>query len=386
MSLLLGMDAPPQSWLDRALAWRDRLIASDAFRRWAGRFPLTRPVTRRRARALFDLCAGFVYSQVLGACVQLDLFAVLAEGPQEATALARRLGLPEDATLRLLRAAASLGLVAERSGGRWGLGQLGAAMVGNEGLAVMVEHHRLLYADLADPVRLLREGSTGTRLSAFWPYATSADPSAVDAADAAAYSRVMAASQSLLAGEILDAFPLSRTRRLLDVGGGDGAFAVAAAQRHPLLHIDLFDLPAVAERARQRFTSAGLGDRARALGGDFRADPLPGDAGVVSLIRVIFDHDDQTAISILANVRRCMAPDATLLVAEPMAGTPGAEPMGDAYFGFYLLAMGRGQPRSAAALTALLEAAGFESVQALRTRLPLQAGVLVARAGRGSDS
>lgn len=381
MSLQLGMDAVPLSWLDRALAWRDRLIASDAFRRWAGRFPLTRPVTRRRARALFDLCAGFVYSQVLSACVELDLFALLARGPQDTASLAQHLSLTEDATLRLLRAAASLGLVAERSGGRWGLGQLGAAMVGNEGIATMVEHHRLLYADLADPVRLLREGSAGTRLSAFWPYATSAQPAAVDAATAAAYSRVMAASQALLAGEILDAFALSRTTRLLDVGGGDGAFAEAAARRHPHLRIDLFDLPAVAERARQRFAVAGIGDRARTHGGDFRNDPLPGGADVVTLIRVLFDHDDQTALSILANVRRCMASGATLLVAEPMAGTPGAEPMGDAYFGFYLLAMGRGRSRTTAELQALLQAAGFGPARRVHMPVPLHTGLLACQRG-----
>jgi len=375
------MDAAPLSWLDRALAWRDRLIGSDAFRRWAGRFPLTRPVTRKRARALFDLCAGFVYSQVLSACVRLDLFTLLARGPQSTAALARQLQLSEDAALRLLRAAASLDLVAQRSGGRWGLGQLGAAMVGNEGLVAMVEHHTLLYADLADPVRLLREGSAGTRLSAFWPYATSADPAAVDAATAAAYSRVMAASQALLAGEILDAFPLlGRVERLLDVGGGEGAFAEAAARRHPGLRIDLFDLPAVADRARQRFASAGLGERARAVGGDFRHDPLPQGAEVVSLIRVMFDHDDDTAVSILTNVRRHLAPGATLLVAEPMAGTPGAEAMGDAYFGFYLLAMGRGRSRTRAELQALLHAAGFGRARPVAMPVPLHTGLLACRA------
>ncbi len=381
MSLLLGMDAAPPSWLDRALAWRDRLIGSDAFRRWAGRFPLTRPITRKRARALFDLCAGFVYSQVLSACVRLDLFTLLARGPQSTAALARQLQLSEDAALRLLRAAASLDLVAQRSGGRWGLGQLGAAMVGNEGLVAMVEHHTLLYADLADPVRLLREGSAGTRLSAFWPYATSADPVAVDSATAAAYSRVMAASQALLAGEILDAFPLlGRVGRLLDVGGGEGAFVEAAARRHPGLRVDLFDLPAVAERARQRFASAGLGERARAFGGDFRHDPLPQGAEVVSLIRVMFDHDDDTAVSILTNVRRHLAQGATLLVAEPMAGTPGAEAMGDAYFGFYLLAMGRGRSRTRGELQALLRAAGFGRARPVAMPVPLHTGLLACRA------
>ena len=40
--------------------------------------------------------------------------------------------------------------------------------------------------------------------------------------------------------------------------------------------------------------------------------------------------------------------DGTLLLAEPMAGSRGAEPVGDAYFGFYLLAMGSGRPRTRA--------------------------------------
>ena len=69
----------------------------------------------------------------------------------------------------------------------------------------------------------------------------------------------------------------------------------------------------------------------------------------------------------------------TLVVAEPMAGVRGAHAMGDAYFGLYLLAMGRGQPRSADALQALLVEAGFEAVRSRRTNLPLHCGVLVAR-------
>ncbi len=44
------------------------------FQRFAGTFVLTRPIARRRAGALFDLCAGFVYSQILLACVRLAAF------------------------------------------------------------------------------------------------------------------------------------------------------------------------------------------------------------------------------------------------------------------------------------------------------------------------
>ena len=61
-----------------------------------------------------------------------------------------------------------------------------------------------------------------------------------------------------------------------------------------------------------------------------------------------------------------------------MADTPGAAAMGDAYFGFYLLAMGRGRPRQAAQLTTLLQAAGFVRVRQLPTHMPLLVGLLVA--------
>ena len=114
------------TWTDRWLATRDRLVSSERFQRWAASFPLTRPFARRRARELFDLCAGFVYSQVLLACVRLDLFGILQVSPLDARALSQRLSLPQDATDRLLAAAVSLRLVEQRSDGRYGLGVLGA--------------------------------------------------------------------------------------------------------------------------------------------------------------------------------------------------------------------------------------------------------------------
>jgi demethylspheroidene O-methyltransferase len=189
----------------------------------------------------------------------------------------------------------------------------------------------------------------------------------------------MAASQPLVADEILDAYALRRHRCLLDVGGGDGRFLATVAQRVPALRLVLFDLPVVAERARARFAAAGIGARASAVGGSFLTDALPRGADIASLVRVVHDHDDAAAMTILCAVRAALPAGGTLLLAEPMAGTPGAEAMGDAYFGFYLLAMGRGRPRSAAVLTAMLTAAGFDRVRGLPTHLPLQTQLLVAR-------
>lgn len=358
---------------------RDSLLASQGFQRWASRFALTRPIARRRSRVLFDLCAGFVYSQVLAACVRLELFDILAEGPQELHPLARRLGLAPDAATCLLDAAIALKLVSRRGHWRYGLGELGAAMVGNPGIAAMVEHHAMLYADLRDPVALLRGEPAGRSLAAFWPYAEAKRPEDLDADSVAAYSRLMAASQPMVASQILDAYPLRRHRCLLDVGGGEGAFLEAVAAEVPGLDLMLFDLPAVVERAERRLAGRAAAGRIGVFGGDFLRDELPRGADIVSLVRILHDHDDARVLTLLRAARRALPPGGTLLLAEPMAETPGAEPSGGAYFGFYLLAMGRGRPRTPAQLAGLVEEAGFEKPYLQTTGNPLLTRVLTAR-------
>jgi demethylspheroidene O-methyltransferase len=137
----------------------------------------------------------------------------------------------------------------------------------------------------------------------------------------------------------------------------------------------------VAERAQARLAAAGLGDRASTHGGDFFRDELPRGADAVSLVRVAFDHPDDRVLRLLQAAHRALPAGGTLLLAEPMSGVKGAEAMGDAYFGLYLLAMGRGRPRTAGELGALLRAAGFAAVRQVPTRMPLQAGLLVASKG-----
>ncbi len=361
---------------------RDRLVANPRFRRWAAAFPFTRPIARRRTRALFDLCAGFVYSQVLQACVELRLFDILAEGPQTPDALGTRLDIPLDRMQRLLLAATSLKLLSHRRGGRFGLGSLGAAMVGNTAVTAMVLHHRHLYTDLNDPVTLLRGSADATGLSRYWAYSGNADAAGLDDYQVAEYTALMAASQSLVADEVLAAYRIGRHRCLLDVGGGDGSFLQAVAGRAPNLKLMLFDLPPVAEQARARLEAAGFAGRSTVAGGDFLTDPLPKGADIVSLVRVIHDHDNPAVLDILRAARRALPPGGTLLLAEPMAGTPGAEPIGDAYFGFYLMAMGRGRARTQAELIALLHAAGFDNVRRMPTHTPLLVCVLVAKASQ----
>ena len=371
--------APTQlSLTDQLYGVRDRLVASPWFQRWAASFPLTRRTANRNARALFDVCAGFVYSQVLLACVKLRVFDILAERPLTIAELAPRLDLSVDATSRLVLAAQSLGLLASRSHDRVGLAMLGAALRGNPGALVMIEHHALVYADLADPVALLRGEMRDTRLSRYWAYSGDNNAFSLPAEDVAPYTALMAQSQTLICDDVLSAYDFGRHARLLDVGGGDGTFLTEAGRRHTHLGLQLFDLPAVAAKATDRFQAAQLGARATVIGGDFNTMPLPRGADIVSLVRIALDHDDDTVVRLFQSVRACLPAGGVFAIAEPMRGLPGAETVGDAYFGLYLLAMGRGRARSPVELTTLLQAAGFARVRVARTRRPLLTGLLIA--------
>ena len=368
------------TWLDWLFERRDALVASPGFQRWAARFPLTRPIARRRSRALFDLCAGFVYTQVLRACVELDLFTLVAT-PLPLEAIAARVALPLPALDRLVGAAVALRLLERRPRGRIGLGALGAPLVGNEGLCALVRHHALLYDDLREPLALLRRRAAGgTALADYYPYATGHGEDAVAPGQAAVYSTLMSATAGPLIEEIVDAYSFAEHRSVLDVGGGEGRLAAALAGRWPHLDVTVFDLPAVAERATAALAARGLADRVRAVPGDFREQPLPAGVDAVVLMRVLLDHGDDTVLALLRRARAALEPGGRLVIAEPFAGERGARPVGEAYFALYLFAMGSGRARTERELRQLCAAAGFARCRRVWTRYPVSAGLLVAEA------
>lgn len=359
---------------------RDKLLASQKFQRFAAAFPLTRKIAQKRAREVFELCAGFVFTQILYACVKLDVFGQLKRREKTLAELAANLSLEQERARRLLDAAVALQLLDRRKDGRYAIGPRGAVIAANPGILGMIEHHAMLYADLADPVALLKGEPKSRAIEAYWGYATAGQPEALGETRTGRYSDLMSASQTFVAEDIIAAYPFSKHRVLLDVGGGDGTFLRTVAKRCPGLELRMFDLPAVAERANANFAAAGIADRAHASGGNFFADSLPQGADLVTLIRIAHDHDDHNVATLFKNIRRALRPGSKLIVAEPMAGSPGAESMGDAYFGFYLMAMGSGRPRTSAELTGMLTAAGFQSVSPLRAHMPLQTSLLLATA------
>jgi demethylspheroidene O-methyltransferase len=348
---------------------RRRLLSDPKFIAFAQKFPLTRPVARRKSLELFDLLAGFSYSQVLFACVELKLFDHAGSTIPE---LASKIGLTENKAGTLVRAATAIGLL-DLDGEAIILGPHGAALVAQPWIMRFVEHHKHFYRDLEDPVGLLKGNFAPGGLREYWDYD---DPEK----DRSAYSALMAASQQSVAAQILDAYDMSKHQTVLDVGGGTGAFLKAARARHPHLSLNVFDLPDVTcddpniTRFQGDFLQNLIPQNNDLL--PLKSHLFPPNMDLITVVRVIHDHDDDSVLHLLHNIRKACQKDTVLLIAEPFAGNKATAAVTDAYFNMYFAAMGQGRTRTPQEIAALAAQAGFDSLKVWPTNMPLITGVL----------
>lgn len=337
--------------------WFARLVARPGFQRFAANAPLSGRIAQRDGAEIFDILQGFVASQVLLALIELDVLQDLLGGPATAAEMASGRRVPQDRLDILLQAGTALRLLKRRRDGRFALARKGAAILGVPGLTDMIRHNAAFYKDMADPIAILR-GEGNTHLAQFWPYVLGQD-SDVTRDDAQRYSDLMAKSQVLVAEDTLRAVSLRGVDTVMDVGGGSGVFLSEALRRHRRLRAMLVDLPCVIPAAESRLAVSGLEGRVSLHPGSFRDGALPKGADAISLIRVLYDHDDATVRDLLAKAYAALPPGGRLIISEPMAGGPRPDRAGDIYFAFYTMAMGTGRARSPRRISELCQEAGF---------------------------
>lgn len=360
----------PSDWRCRWRLLRNRILANQRFQKWAAKTPLVRRIASQKAVEIHHLTAGFVYTQTLTAVIQSNLLAVLQGRIETTKSVAAMCGLTTQAAFTLLTAARALKLTDEVSPGHWMVGELGASVLGNPGVADMVRHHTVLYRDLADPLAILRHREQ-SGLRNYWSYV----PGGARTEDShREYSRLMSSSLSLIADHILDSYPLKDYASLIDVAGGTGQFARAVKQRYPNLSTTVLDLPEVVSEAKNQSAAGDV----RFVATDMFQSPLPQHTELFSLIRVLHDHDDEPVRQLLCRLHDALQPGGHLLIAEPMAGTAGAESIGDTYFSFYLWTMGSGRPRTAQELQEMCLTAGFTRIREFNTPIPALTRLLVA--------
>mgnify|MGYP001218541958 CR=1 FL=1 len=170
--------------------------------------------------------AGFVATQILYVWVQTGALQKLASKPYSAAMLSSVWGFDLERSEILCRAGEAIGLVIERKGS-YRLTRKGAVLIGLPGVTSLIEHHKILYRDLLNPVDFFKGGEE-TQLSKFWPYVFGGGMD-LKSSEVEKYSDLMSESQHLVAADTLAAVNIPSVCRFLDVGGGATKEAVSEA-------------------------------------------------------------------------------------------------------------------------------------------------------------
>jgi SAM-dependent methyltransferase len=158
---------------------------------------------------------------------------------------------------------------------------------------------------------------------------------------------------------------LARRTRILDLGGGSGCYCIAAAQAHPHLTAVVFDLPPVAEVAREFIASHGLSDRVTAQGGDFTRDPFPAGADVVIMASNLPQYSRDIIRTVIARAHAALQPGGEMHLIGEMLNADGTGPVDPALWGLNeAIHRSTGRAHSVTECVGYLEGAGFTDVRA----------------------
>ena len=308
--------------------------------------------------ALMDMSYGLISTQGLYVAAKLGIADLLADGPKTADELAAATGSNPRFLNRILKFLVSRGVFAHNHE-RFELNDLSSMMRAD---APMSARAMAVYWGSAwnwnawgRLLEAVMNGKTAFDLTHGAPLFEYLEghPS-----DAAVFNQYMAQMPSREPSQIMRAYDFTQKRRLIDVGGGHGAFLIAALEANPQLRGGLFDLPKVVSRAKAAFEAAGVTDRCEIIEGDFFEHvPAGGDVYLVS--NILHDWDDERCVRILRNCRAAMGDSSALLVGE--ATLPeGNEPSPAWMVDVIMMALTGGQQRTVREFASLFDAAGLK--------------------------
>jgi hypothetical protein len=327
-------------------------------------------VTAQLVREMRTLAGSRWVSQAIYAAAELGIADALDAGPRCVADVAGAIGADAGATRRLLRALATVGVVATAGAGEFALTPLGATLragaddsVRGSVLLTLGPSAWRAWGALTDCVRT---GAIASKVldgvdDAFAPFAT---PEAERV-----FNNAMAEGTRRIARAVTAVYEFTGVRTLVDVGGGYGALLPPVLARHAAMTAVVFDLPRCERGAVELLDAAGLAARSRFVAGDFFTDALPsGDAYVLK--SVLHDWDDERAIAILENCRRAAERDARLLVIETVLPDDIGTTIEDQWMAaadLNMLVATGGRERTAAEYRALLHDAGWDVARIVPT-------------------
>lgn len=328
-------------------------------------------------RSILHLLRAYRSARVVTACAQLGVFEALGTETLTPDELARRTGADPAGLARLLNAAVALGLLERRPEGYAStpaalacLAQETDFYVGNLARLEGAFYRRWVWLDEA-----VRRGTRPPENVQDEP-----DPDWVRGFELALYD-VARTAAPLVAGLLGPFVPADRPVRVIDVGGGHGAYSVALARRYPNVEAVVFDLPPVVEVADELIGRAGISGRVRTRAGDFKTDSL-GDAefDLALLFGILVAEDEPEVDRLLRKTFAALRPGGVVVVREFFLNEDRTGPLDAVLFDLHMLvSTDRGRAHTVREVSGWLEAAGFQEPAVIEATDPEPVRLVVAR-------
>jgi len=246
---------------------------------------------------LMEAVRAFQESRVLLSALELDVLDACGNGAT-AAAVAGSIGADPRATGMLLDALAALGVLVKRDG-HYRCTGAGAALARERAGMLHMAHLWHTWSALSECVRSGRPAQAG--------------PPGGQVQD---FMAAMHARAQSFTGEAVRRVGVQGVRRLLDVGGGPAAFAIAFAQAEPGLSADVLDLAPVQPIAEAHIRAAGLADRVRVRVGDLRRDDLGEGYDLVLVSAICHMLGEAENRDLLSRCARALAPGGRVAIRE----------------------------------------------------------------------
>lgn len=308
----------------------------------------------RRMRTIEDMTQamrGFQEARVLLTAVELDVFSAAGDGATAAV-VASRIGADERATSMLLNALVALGAL-EKDGGTYRTTQESAKF-------------RAARAGLMHTVNLWDSWSM---LTACVRAGTAVRRPGVEAQEkdwTKAFIDAMHANAASQARQMVQSVGAAGVKRLLDVGGGSGAYAIAFAQAEPHLHAEVLDLPQVTPIASRHIREAGLEDRVKTRIGDLTKDDFGQGYDLILLSAICHMLSEEENLDLFTRCAKALLPGGRIVIRDFILEPGRTAPRGAALFALNMLVgTRRGNTYTEAEYAGWLRKAGFSAVKRL---------------------
>jgi predicted metal-binding protein len=306
---------------------------------------------------LEDLATAYWYSEVLFTSLQLDIFGLLADSPATVDRLAARTGYDPDGLSRFLDALVALGLVVEFEG-LYSNGPLASRFLTRGNGACLEDfllYRRYLSSHWQRLGSRIRDGVRANERPADEPLDSYRERTL-------AYVRALDLQARLKADESLEYLkavfehgwgdaeePYGRSthadpggspgpRRLLDAGGGAGAWSRALQRLWPGLHSVLLELPDTIWAARKLYPHPESWHGIETVAGSILTPCIGGrEFDLVLLSNVIHAYGPEEAKGMVKRFAACLAPGGTLLVHDYLADMHGVDPVKGALYDLHML-------------------------------------------------